>query len=146
MASIKKELISGVLYTAISKYSGIIISLVVTGILARLIAPEEFGIVAIATVIISFFGIFSDLGIAPAIIQNKDLTGKDLNRIFSFTLWLGIMISILFFLCSWPISFFYKQKTNFAYDLAKNHNTVFTKSFILPYCRIRSLSLSHIVA
>ena len=111
MASIKKELISGVLYTAISKYSGIILSLVVTGILARLIAPEEFGIVAIATVIISFFGIFSDLGIAPAIIQNKDLTGKDLNRIFSFTLWLGIMISILFFLCSWPISFFYKQKT-----------------------------------
>lgn len=86
MASIKKELISGVLYTAISKYSGIIISLVVAGILARLIAPEEFGIVAIATVIISFFGIFSDLGIAPAIIQNKDLTGKDLNRIFSFTL------------------------------------------------------------
>ena len=54
MASIKKELISGVLYTAISKYSGIIISLVVTGILARLIAPEEFGIVAIATVLFLF--------------------------------------------------------------------------------------------
>ena len=111
MASIKKELISGVLYTAISKFCREEIdvngaNLTSSRILARLIAPEEFGIVAIATVIISFFGIFSDLGIAPAIIQNKDLTGKDLNRIFSFTLWLGIMISILFFLCSWPISFF----------------------------------------
>lgn len=110
MASIKKELISGVLYTAISKYSGIIISLVVTGILARLIAPEEFGIVAIATVIISFFGIFSDLGIAPAIIQNKDLTGKDLNRIFSFTLWLGIMISILFSYALGPFLFFINKR------------------------------------
>ena len=132
MASIKKELISGVLYTAISKYSGIIISLVVTGILARLIAPEEFGIVAIATVIISFFGIFSDLGIAPAIIQNKDLTGKDLNRIFSFTLWLGIMISILFFLCSWPISFFYKQKTLLTICQLLSINLFFASANIVP--------------
>ena len=74
MASIQKELASGIIYTAISKYSGIIISLAVAGVLARLIDPEEFGVVAIATVIISFFSIFSDLGIAPAIIQNKHLT------------------------------------------------------------------------
>ena len=72
MSSTKKELLSGVFYTAIAKYSGIIISLVIAGILARLIEPEDFGVVAIATVIISFFGIFSDLGIAPAIIQNKN--------------------------------------------------------------------------
>lgn len=96
---------------AISKYSGIIISLVVAGVLARLVAPDEFGVVAIATVIISFFSIFSDLGIAPAIIQNKELTEMDLSRIFSFTIWLGIGISILFFLCSWPLSIFYRQNS-----------------------------------
>ena len=89
MASIQKELASGIIYTAISKYSGIIISLAVAGVLARLIDPEEFGVVAIATVIISFFSIFSDLGIAPAIIQNKHLTEDKLNDIFSFTLWTG---------------------------------------------------------
>ena len=55
MSSTKKELLSGVFYTAIAKYSGIIISLVIAGILARLIEPEDFGVVAIATVIISFF-------------------------------------------------------------------------------------------
>ena len=60
MASIQKELASGIIYTAISKYSGINISLAVAGVLARLIDPEEFGVVAIATVIISFFSIFSD--------------------------------------------------------------------------------------
>ena len=82
MSSTKKELLSGVFYTAIAKYSGIIISLVIAGILARLIEPEDFGVVAIATVIISFFGIFSDLGIAPAIIQNKELSENDLSNIF----------------------------------------------------------------
>lgn len=109
MSSTKKELLSGIFYTAIAKYSGIIISLIISGILARLITPDEFGIVAIATVIISFFSIFSDLGIAPAIIQNKELSKEDINYIFSFTLWSGCILSSLFFLSSWPISWFYKQ-------------------------------------
>lgn len=111
MASLKKELLSGVFYTAIAKYSGIVISLVVAGVLARLIAPGEFGIVAVATVIISFFSIFSDLGIGPAIIQNKTLDGNDLSHIFSFTIWSGIILAGLFFLCSWPISWYYEHNT-----------------------------------
>ena len=41
MGSIKKELLSGVFYTAIAKYSGILISLIITGVLARLISPDK---------------------------------------------------------------------------------------------------------
>ena len=55
--NIKRQLFSGVFYTALAKYSGIIISLVVAGILARLLSPDDFGIVAIATVIIAFFNL-----------------------------------------------------------------------------------------
>lgn len=91
----------------LSKYSRIIISLVVAGVLARLIAPQDFGIVAIATVIISFFNIFSDLGIGPAIIQNKSLTSENYSQIFSFTIWQGIILATLFFLSSWFIAGLY---------------------------------------
>ena len=73
-SNLKQQLFSGVFYTALAKYSGIIISLVVTGVLARLLSPDDFGIVAIATVIIAFFGIFTDMGISSAIIQDKTLT------------------------------------------------------------------------
>lgn len=45
--NIKHQLFSGVFYTALAKYSGIIISLVVAGILARLLSPDDFGVVAI---------------------------------------------------------------------------------------------------
>ena len=109
MDSTKKQLISGITYTAISKYIGIVISLVVTGVLARLLSPEDFGIVTIAIVIISFFGIFSDLGIAPAIIQNKDLSVKDLSNIFSFTIWSGVLLSVCFFFSSWLIADYYQN-------------------------------------
>ena len=84
--SLKKDLFSGVFYTAVARYSGLIVSLVIAGVLARLIPPEDFGIVAVATVIISFFGIFSDLGVGAAVIQNKTLTDGDLSKIYSFTL------------------------------------------------------------
>ena len=76
--NIKRQLFSGVFYTALAKYSGIIISLVVAGILARLLSPDDFGIVAIATVIIAFFNLFTDMGVSPAIVQHKSLTKEEL--------------------------------------------------------------------
>ena len=84
MDSYKKTLISSFLYTALSKYSGLIISIITTAILSRLLTPEDFGIVALATIFITFFSIISDLGIGPAVIQNKELTQNDIQNLFSF--------------------------------------------------------------
>lgn len=105
--NIKQQLFSGIFYTAIAKYIGIVVSLVVAGVLARLLSPDDFGIVAIATVIISFFGIFTDMGVSPAVIQDKTLTSDDLANIYSFTFWTGIAVALLFFAASWPISVYY---------------------------------------
>jgi PST family polysaccharide transporter len=109
MGQIKKDLFTGITYTAISKYSGILISVIIAGILGRLISPDDFGVVAVATVIISFFGIFSNLGISPAIVQNKELMDNDLSDIFCFTVWMGLLISLCFFFASWLISSYYEK-------------------------------------
>ena len=81
-SNIKNQLFSGVFYTALAKYSGIVISLVIAGILARLLSPDDFGIVAVATVIIAFFSLLTDMGISPAIIQHKSLTKDELSNYF----------------------------------------------------------------
>ena len=107
--SLKKDLFSGVFYTAGARYSGLIVSLVIAGVLARLIPPEDFGVVAVATVIISFFGIFSDLGVGAAVIQNKILTDGDLSKIYSFTVWTGVLLAVLFFAASWLIAAYYEK-------------------------------------
>ena len=78
--SVRRELASGVFYTSIAKYAGIVVTLVVTGILSRLFTPEQFGVVNIATVVIAFFAIFSDLGIGPAVIQHNNFV-RISNRI-----------------------------------------------------------------
>lgn len=130
--SIRKQLITGVFYSAIAKYAGIFISLVVTAILARLLSPDEFGVVAVATVIITFFGIFTDLGISPAIIQNKELTEKDLSNIFSFTIFGGILLSVLFFISSWIIGNYYKNETLITICQLLSINLLFSALNIVP--------------
>lgn len=107
--NIKRQLFSGVFYTALAKYSGVVISLVVAGVLARLLSPDDFGVVAIATVIIAFFNLFTDMGVSPAIVQHKSLTQEELSDIFSFTVWTGIGISMLFFAASWLIADYYES-------------------------------------
>ncbi len=104
---VKRELSKGVYYTAIAKYSGIFISIAVVAVLARIVPPKEFGIVAIATVIIQFLSTFGNFGIGPAIIQHKELSKRDISHIFSFTVWLAILLSVLFFIASWPIASYY---------------------------------------
>lgn len=103
-------MVSGVFWMAVQKYTGVIVQLLVAAILARLLTPENFGVVAVSTVIISFFGIFSNMGLGAAVIQNQTLTKEELNSIFSFTIYTGVALSAIFFACSYPIAKFYADE------------------------------------
>lgn len=111
MSQLKSDMLHGLFWSAIEKYSGLIVSIVVSMVLARLISPNEFGIVAVATVIIQFLSMFATMGIGPAVIQRKDLSGNDLNNIFSFSIVVGLVLSLILFFSSWPISKFYANES-----------------------------------
>lgn len=110
MTSIRKTFFSGIMYIAITKYSGVIFSIAIAAILARLLSPAEFGVVALITVFISFFNILSDAGIGPAIVQNKELVKEDIQSIFIFTVLLGVILGLLFYFLSRPIASFYDNE------------------------------------
>ncbi|OUN99910.1 lipopolysaccharide biosynthesis protein [Bacteroides clarus] len=105
--SVKQEMINGVIWTAIQKYSGLLIQLFVTAILARLLEPIDFGVIAIASVLISFLGMFTEMGFSAAIIQNQSLLQKDLNSIYSFCTYVGCITCVIFFFSSNYIATYY---------------------------------------
>lgn len=105
----KKELYSGLSYTAISKYSGVMVSIILGAVLARLLTPEEFGIIALITVFVSFFGLLSDFGLGPAVVQNQSLDDNDLKSIFSFSIALGIILALIFFTLAPFFANFYNE-------------------------------------
>jgi PST family polysaccharide transporter len=103
--SIKKA----ALINAASKYTVIFINMVFSAILARILTPEDYGIVAIIGVFITFFNVLSDVGLGTAVIQFKDLTGDDFNHLFTFSFYLAILLGGVFSILSIPVSVFYKN-------------------------------------
>ena len=102
METVKKQLVSGALFIAVAKYSGVAINLLITAILARILVPEQFAMVAIASIVSNFFNLFCDFGFASAIIQRQDLSTQDHSNIFSFSGYLGIVLAAIFFCSSQP--------------------------------------------
>lgn len=102
-SSIKKASIVNI----IGKYTNVFIGLIFSAILARLLTPKEFGTVAVVTVFTNFFSLLANMGIGPAIIHNKQLSEEDISHIYSFTVRVGLLISMLFALFSLPLSWFY---------------------------------------
>lgn len=98
-----------VAYTAIAKYTTAVLQIFFAAILSRILTPEEYGTVAVITVFVVFFQLFCDMGFGTAVIQDKGLTAKQINDIFSWTVYLGLLLQILFIGASYPIASFYED-------------------------------------
>lgn len=93
----------------ISRYSAAIVQLAYTVVLARMLTPAEFGIVAIAQVFVVFFGIFTDMGLGAAIVQKRDLTVQQIRGLGGFSVLLGLLLGGIFAGCGYPISLLYSD-------------------------------------
>lgn len=100
---------SGAVVQIGSRYAGVITNLITTMILARILTPEQFGVMAIITVILGLFTTISNAGINAAVIQYRDFTDNDLGKLFAFTIVTGVTMSLFFAFLSIPISFFYSN-------------------------------------
>ena len=109
MGNLKKELAFGIVYTGMARYFGIFVSVIVSSILARVISPSDFGVVALASIFITFFSVLTTVGISPAIIQNKTITDCELEEINTFTIIIAILLTFVFLLSVPLITFFYSN-------------------------------------
>ncbi len=74
----------------------VVIQLIYTSILARLIAPESFGLMGIAITAVGFAEIFSQIGIGPALVQRKEIHDQHITGAFYSSLILGLGFTLLF--------------------------------------------------
>lgn len=105
----KGKIISSFIWKLLERFSSQAISLFVTIILARLLLPEEFGIVAIIVVFIELANVIIDGGLNTALIQKKDADNLDFSTILYVSLGLACLL-YLFLFCSAPsIAHFYNN-------------------------------------
>ena len=89
--------------TFVQVFSQIIIGI----ILARLLGPEPYGVVAVAWLIIGLGNLFADFGFGAALIQRKEITDRDVRHVFTLQTSLGLFLTFsVFFAASVVAEFF----------------------------------------
>lgn len=85
----------GFIWNFSAYFLGKIVVLITTSILARLLAKNDFGLVAVAVVAINYLSVLKDLGLGVALIQRKGDIKEAANTIFTINLFIGLALSAL---------------------------------------------------
>lgn len=85
------------------------IQFIIQIILARLLIPEDFGIIGMITVFIALSNSIIDSGFSNALIREKEVTQKDYSTVFHFNLIISVVMYIMLFILSPAISVFFNE-------------------------------------
>jgi teichuronic acid exporter len=107
--SLKKQAISGVKWTFIQQFGVQGIGFIVSIILARLLEPKEFGLIAMITVFIGIGNALLNAGLGSSLIRSKEVDEEDYSTVFYFNLVVSVLVYLIVFATAPYIAFFYKQ-------------------------------------
>ncbi len=106
---LKSDTIKGIKWNLINKVIAQIFSLAFAVVLARLLTPHEFGLVAMVTVILGIIKVIHSFGLGEALIQKEEITETELSSVFWVNVFLGIIFTSIAFLAAPFISKFYQK-------------------------------------
>lgn len=91
--SLKVQASKGFLWVAIEKFGQQILQTLIFIILARLLSPEDFGLVAMLMIFFAVGQTFVDSGMGQALIRKEEITDQDRSTVF----WFNLLISFIFY-------------------------------------------------
>lgn len=107
--SLKRKTVRGVAWSAVERFSTLFGQLIVNIVLARILMPEDFGMIAMLTVFIQFSQAFIDSGFTNALIQRKDRTNVDFCTVFYFNFVVACILYVILYISAPWIAEFYNM-------------------------------------
>lgn len=109
--TLKHQAYSAVRWTTIAMAGKAGLRFLQVAILARLLVPADFGLMALLVAVIAFAQIFSDMGVSSAIIHHRNITHEELSSLYWLNVCAGGVLMLALMLLSSPISSFYNEPT-----------------------------------
>ena len=109
MFNIQNKTINSLLWTSIERFSIQGFQFILSIIIARLVTPTDYGLIAILNVFLALAQTFIDSGFSNALIQKKNRTELDFSTVFYFNLVIGIAVYCILFFTSPYIASFYDE-------------------------------------
>ncbi len=107
--NLKDKTISALAWSAVDRIGSRGIQFVISIILARLLLPEQFGLIAMLTIFFAIAQTFIDSGFGAALIQKQDADHVDECSIFYFNIFVGFLLAGIIYLSAPYIATFYEQ-------------------------------------
>ena len=105
--SLKSKVAKGAVWALLEKLSTQAVGFVVSMVLARLLTPNDYGMVALTGIFFAVAGVLVDGGFGNALIQKKDADDLDFNSVFYISLLLSFFVyAALFFAAPWIADFY----------------------------------------
>lgn len=94
--NLRKSSVRGASLMSFSRMAGMGLRFLSTGILARMISRDDFGLFAMTTVISGFLAIFMDVGLSQATIQRPEINHRQISTLFWINVALSLLITAIF--------------------------------------------------
>lgn len=91
--NLRRSSVRGASMVSASRAGSLILRFGSTAILARILAPEDYGLVAMTAVVSGFFGMFMDVGLTAATIQREQISHRQISTLFWVNVTLGCLIA-----------------------------------------------------
>lgn len=105
-----RKVLSGLFWVYLENISVQIVNFIISIILARLLEPSHYGIIALLLVFISLAKVFVTSGISSALIQKKDADDLDYSTMFWFNLIVAFILYGILFFCAPSIGRYYENE------------------------------------
>ncbi len=105
--SLKQQTFKGVIWSSVERFSSMLIAFAFGVYIARILAPSDYGVIAMIGIFIGISGCFIDCGFANALVRKPDKTEEDYSTTFYFNIAVGLFFYLLLFFCAPLIADFY---------------------------------------
>lgn len=110
MDELRKKTLIGSFWMMIERFGYLTIQFVSNLVLARLLSPDDFGVIGILMVFITLANVFIDSGFSASLIQKKEISEADKSTVFYINLGLAsVVYIIIYFTSPWIADFFHNE-------------------------------------
>ena len=108
--SLKDKTVKGVAWSGIDNIAHFGVSFVVSIVLARLLSPEDYGLIGITAIFTVICNAIIGGGFSAALIRKKDATDDDYNTAFIVNLGVSLLLYAVIFICAPLIAAFFERQ------------------------------------
>ena len=108
MSSLKDKTVKGVIWSAVDRFSAQGVKFVFSILVARLLVPEDYGVIAMLGIFMAVSQTFIDSGFGTALIRKIDRTETDFSTVFYFNIAVASVFYIILFFSAPAIANFYE--------------------------------------